>query len=83
MVIQQGTATTFPAGQYRFENEDKRGYYFHAPGKVLEDDVGVYAYEGGLYVRRGASGPTDWYLIKDGQTKISRFKKIPPYKVVP
>lgn len=84
IVSESGTITTFPAGEYRPAYEDRGGYYFQAPTKVLVDDVAVFAREGGLYVARGGSEPTRWYVIgESGEKKMGRFKKIPNYKRIP
>jgi len=84
IVSESGTITTFPAGEYRPAYEDRGGYYFQAPTKVLVDEVAVFAHEGGLYVARGESEPTRWYVIgENGEKKMRRFKKIPQYKQIP
>src|SRR6266446_121831 len=63
VTVRDQTATdTFPTGKYRPLYEDRDGYYFEAPAKVLVDDVAVFAYEGGLYVVRGATEPIRWYV---------------------
>ena len=78
------TATdTFPAGKYRPLYEDRGGYYFEAPTKVLVDDVAVFAYDGGLYVARGATAPTHWYVSRPSGKKMGRFEKIPSHTLVP
>ena len=78
------TATdTFPAGKYRPLYEDRGGYYFEAPSKVLVDDVAVFAYDGGVYVARGATEPTHWYVSRPSGKTMGRFKKIPPHRLVP
>jgi len=82
-VIDQSATDTFPAGKYRPLYEDRGGYYFEAPAKVLVDDVAVFAYEGGLYIARGATEPTGWYVNRPSGKTMGRFKKIPPYKLVP
>ena len=82
-VRDQSATDTFPAGEYRPRYEDRRGYYFEAPAKVVVDDVAVFAYEGGLYVARGATEPTRWYVSRPSGKTIGRFKKIPPYTLVP
>ena len=84
VVSESGTITTFPTGEYHPVYEDRGGYYFQAPTKVLVDDVAVFAYEGGLYVPRGDTEPTRWYVIHtNGQKKMGRFRKIPQYKRIP
>jgi hypothetical protein len=84
VTVRDQTATdTFPAGKYRPLYEDRRGYYFEAPAKVIVDDVAVFAHEGGLYVARGATEPTRWYVSRQSGRTMGRFKKIPPYTLVP
>ena len=84
VTVRDQTATdTFPAGKYRLLYEDRGGYYFEAPAKVLVDDVAVFAYDGGLYVARGATAPTRWYVSRPSGKTMGRFKKIPPHTLVP
>jgi hypothetical protein len=84
VVNESGTITTFPTGEYRPLYEDRGGYYFQAPTKVLVDEVAVFAYEGGLYIPRGDTEPTRWYVIgENGEKKMGRFRKIPQYKRIP
>jgi hypothetical protein len=84
VVSESGTITTFPPGKYRPVYEDRSGYYYQAPTKVIVDEVAVFGYEGGLYVARGETEPSRWYVIRaNGEKKTGRFKKIPQYKVVP
>jgi hypothetical protein len=79
----QSATDTFPPGEYRPRYEDRGGYYFEAPAKVVVDDVAVFAYEGGLYVARGATEPTGWYVNRPNGKTTGRFKKIPSYTLVP
>jgi hypothetical protein len=79
----QTAIDTFPAGKYRPLYEDRGGYYFEAPAKVVVDDVAVFAHEGGLYVTRGATEPTRWYVSHPSGKTMGRFKKIPPHTLVP
>jgi hypothetical protein len=84
VTVRDETATdTFPAGKYRPLYEDRGGYYFEAPTKVLVDDVAVFAYDGGLYVARGATAPTHWYVSRPSGKKMGRFEKIPSHTLVP
>ena len=79
-----GVTTTFPAGKYRPTYEDDGGYYFDAPRKVLVDDIGIYAFDGGVYVPRGKTAPTHWYVIRpNGRRTMGRFKDVPAHTVVP
>ena len=83
MVSNQGATTTFPPGKYKPVFEDERGYYYEAPRKVLLDDVAVYAFDGGVYVVRGETAPTRWYVIRpNGRRTMGRFKTPPSYEVV-
>jgi hypothetical protein len=84
VVSDEGATTRFPAGKYRPVYEDKGGYYFEAPEKVLVDDVAVYAFDGGLYVERGKTAPTHWYIVRpNGRRSMGHFKTLPSYKLVP
>ena len=82
-VRDQDATDTFPAGKYRPLYEDRGGYYFEAPAKILVDDVAVFAYDGGFYVARGATEPTRWYVSRENRKTMGRFKKIPPHTLVP
>jgi hypothetical protein len=83
MVTEMGATTTFPAGKYRPAYEDERGYYFEAPRKVLVDDVATYAFDGGVYVLRGQTAPTRWYVIRpNGRRSMGRFKTPPVYNAL-
>jgi hypothetical protein len=82
-VTEEGATTTFPAGKYRAMYEDDGGYYFEAPSKVIVDDVGVYGFDGGVYIQRGKTAPTGWYVIRpNGRRSMGRFKTAPMYKVI-
>lgn len=84
VVSDEGATTTFPTGKYKPVYEDDHGYYYEAPRKVLVDDVGVYGYEGGLYLSRDANAVTGWYLIRpNGRRSSGHFKTHPMYKLVP
>lgn len=83
MVTDQGATTTFPPGKYKPVYEDEHGFYFEAPRKVLVDDVGVYGFDGGVYIERGKSTPSQWYVIRpNGRRTMGRFKTAPVYKAV-
>jgi hypothetical protein len=83
IVSDQGATTTFPPGKYKPAFEDEHGYYYEAPKKVLIDDVAVYAFEGGVYVERGHTAPTRWYVIRpNGRRTMGRFKTPPSYEIV-
>lgn len=81
VVSEEGATTTFPAGKYKAAFEDDRGVYYEAPRKVLVDDIGVYGFDGGVYVMRGKSAPTHWYIIRpNGRRTMGKFKTSPTYK---
>lgn len=83
-VNSENATVTFPAGEYRPESEDKGGYYFRAPSKVLVDEIAVYGHDGGLYVARGSTEPRRWYVVGRGdKLTTGRFKVLPRYKVLP
>ena len=83
IVSDQGASTTFPPGKYKPVFEDERGYYYEAPKKVLRDDIAVYAFDGGVYVVRGETAPTRWYIIRpNGRRTMGRFKTPPSYEVI-
>jgi len=82
-VSDQGATTTFPPGKYQPVFEDDEGYYYEAPEKVLVDDIATYAFDGGVYIRRGQTSPDRWYVIRpNGRRTSGRFKHPPPYKVL-
>lgn len=82
-VSDQGATTTFPVGKYKPAYEDDHGYYFEAPRKVLIDDIATYAFDGGVYVERGQTAPTHWYVIRpNGRRTSGKFKTTPAYKIV-
>lgn len=84
VVTDMGTTTTFPVGKYRPTYEDEGGYYYEAPSKVLVDDVGVYGFDGGLYVARGKTEPANWYIIRpNGRRSSGHFKTTPLYRLTP
>jgi hypothetical protein len=83
-VTDSGATSAFPAGKYRPVYEDERGYYYEAPHKVIVGDVAVYAFDGGVYVLRGKTAPTHWYLIRpNGRRTMGHFKTAPLYTVIP
>lgn len=82
-VNEKGATNVFPKGKYEPVYEDKGGYYFQAPGKVLVSDVAYYGYDGGLYVARGSTEPTQWYVMGPSGKTMGRFKTIPKHKQIP
>src|SRR5262249_34270867 len=84
VVTEEGATTTFPVGKYKPVYEDEHSYYYEAPRKVLVDDIGVYGFDGGLYVSRDKTTVTGWYLIRpNGRRTTGHFKTLPQYKVIP
>ena len=78
----KGVTNIFPAGKYSAVYEDRAGYYFEAPTKVIVTDVASFAFEGGLYVPRETTEPTQWYFIGHEGKTMGRFKKIPPHTLI-
>lgn len=68
-----GTKLTLPAGEYKPVLEDKAGYYYQAPSKVVARDILSYVADGGVFVRRGDKTPTRWYAI-DQQNYVKTGK---------
>ena len=84
VVTEEGATTTFPVGKYKPEYEDEHGYYYEAPRKVLVDDIGVYGFDGGLYLSHDKTAVTGWYLIRpNGRRTTGHFKTLPQYKIIP
>ena len=83
IVTDQGATTTFPPGKYKPAYQDEGGSYFEAPRKVLVDDIGVYGFDGGVYVPRGKTAPSEWYIIRpNGRRSMGHFKTLPVYKEI-
>ena len=76
---------TFPAGVYRPLYEDSDGYYYQAPAKVIGHDIMSYMLDGGLYVERTATEPTQWYIInpQNGQKTMGDCKALPEHTLIP
>jgi hypothetical protein len=84
IVTEEGATTTFPVGKYKPAYEDEHGYYYEAPSKVMVDDIGVYGFEGGLYLSRDKNTVNGWYLIRpNGRRSTGHFKTLPHYKLIP
>ena len=64
--IDQLSKATFPSGEYRPYFEDNKGYYCQAPSKIVANALFTFMYDGGLYLKRGAAAPTQWYVIGEG-----------------
>ena len=80
--IEQLSKATFPSGEYRPLYEDDGGYYYQAPTKIVANAVFSYLYDGGLYVKRGATEPTDWFVIgQGGRITMGQLKTIPPHQM--
>jgi hypothetical protein len=81
-VNDKGAENVFPPGKYRPLYEDRGGYYFEAPTKVLVNDLASFGYDGGLYVARGSTEPTRWYVMSPSGKKMGRFKKMPEHTLI-
>ena len=81
-----GDHITFPVGEYRPLYEDKSGYYFQSPAKVVVVSLGIgtEADDAGLFVERGSKDPTKWYLIEGGSNQRSgTLKSGLSYELIP
>jgi len=79
-------AFAFPAGEYRPLYEDDGGYYYQAPSKVIFYDFPFSRMiDGGLYVERTATEPTQWYYIdlQYGQKHMIHCESLPEHTLVP
>jgi hypothetical protein len=80
--IEQFSKATFPSGEYRALYEDDGGYYYQAPTKIVANALFSYLYDGGLYVKRGATEPTDWFVIgQGGRITMGPLTAIPPHQM--
>ena len=75
----------FPAGEYRPLYEDDGGYYYQAPTKISGHKIVSYMFDGGLYVRRTNTEPTQWYIIdpENGKKTMGRCYSLPDYTLIP
>jgi hypothetical protein len=81
-----GDHITFPVGEYRPLYEDKNGYYFQSPAKVIVVSLGIgtEADDAGLFVERGSKDPTKWYLIEGGSNeRTGSLKTGLSYELIP
>ncbi len=80
-----GDHVTFPAGEYRPLYEDDGGYYFQSPAKVILVSAGIpmEAIDAGLFVKRGSTEPTKWYLIENNALRSGVIKNAPGYDIIP
>jgi hypothetical protein len=77
-----GSTLTFPAGDYKAIMEDKGGFYYEAPGKIIAKDLMASLYDGGLYVKKESEVPERFYLITHaGQPGTARFHTLPEYQL--
>jgi hypothetical protein len=82
--IDQLSKASFPAGEYRPLYEDAGGYYYQAPSKVVANALFTFMYDGGLYVKRGETEPTQWYVVgQSGVITMGQFKTVPPHEMKP
>lgn len=54
---------SLPAGEYKAQMENKGGYFYQAPGKVIYRDISAQITDGGLYIKRGEKTPSRYYQI--------------------
>lgn len=79
-----GGETILPAGDYRAALEDDQGFYYEAPGKILGKGAGSWQFDGGLYLRKGSTVPTHYYVIgRHNETLRYRLKVLPVFQSTP
>lgn len=79
-----GSETILPAGDYRATMEDKGGYYYAAPGKLIGSGGGGWLLDGGLYLPRGAPAPTHYYSVGQHHAlALHRLPTAPPFELKP
>jgi hypothetical protein len=59
-----------PAGEYKATYEDSGGYYYQAPSKVISKDFMAYLEDGGIYIPRGSTKPTRFYILANYGQKV-------------
>jgi len=86
LIIKQafGGETVLPAGDYRATLEDSKGYYFAAPAKLIRNDTVGWQFDGGLYLPKGSTTPTHYYVVgQHHATGLYRLKVQPQYELKP
>jgi len=86
LIIKQafGGETVLPAGDYRATLEDSKGYYFAAPAKLIRNDTVGWQLDGGLYLRKGSTIPTHYYVVgRHHAIELYRLKVQPQYELKP
>lgn len=79
-----GNSTILPAGDYRATLEDDRGYYYAAPMRIIRNDTIGWQYDGGLYLPKGATVPTHYYIVgRHHATGLCRLKAPPQVELKP
>jgi hypothetical protein len=82
--IDQLSKATFPPGEYRPLYEDNGGFYYQAPAKIVANALFSYMYDGGLYVKRGETNLTQWYVVSQGgMITRGQLKTEPPHEFKP
>lgn len=86
LIIKQafGSETILPAGDYRAALEDRKGYYYAATAKLIRNDTVGWQLDGGLYLRKGSTAPTHYYVVeRHHATGLYRLKVQPQYELKP
>ena len=82
--VHEVTRVNFPAGEYKPAFEDKNGFYYQAPVKVIANLMFTYVGDGGLYLKKGDKEPSQWYFITDGgRMTRGRFETVPKCELKP
>ena len=73
-----------PPGEYKVLYEDDSDYYYQAPAKIIAKDIFGYLYDGGIYMKRGSTNLTGFYVITPNGQKANRsFNGFAPYELKP
>jgi hypothetical protein len=79
-----GGRTILPSGEYKATMEDDRGYYYNAPAKLIHNDTSSWLMDGGLYVRKGQTTPSHYYLVgRQHIADLYRLKEQAQFELIP
>lgn len=79
-----GGETILPAGDYRATMEDKGGYYYAAPAKLIGNGGGGWLLDGGFYLPKGAATPSHYYSVGQHHAiTLHRLKQLPQHETKP
>ena len=75
LLEEQSIATVhFPRGDYSLASEDRDGYYYLSPRKVIKHAfAGFQSYEGGIFLSRKGDRFRGYIIWAGGRTKIGNI----------